>query len=366
MSAGTATPVDESGRPRRLWVRALQVTVGLGLAVAMLGWGLPYFAQTSWGEVFDILGTVPLWKALVFLGLVVAGLYCYTFVITGAMPGLSHPRALILNVCGSSVSNLLPGGGAVGLAATYTIAKSWGFSVASVTTMAVVTGVWNVLARVMLPIIAVLGLAWAATDLPATMREAAWAAVLSGLAVVAGFVLAVATDRGARVVGRLADRVVRLVRRGHGDQVERGLTGLRSRVAETVRTGWLSMTLGMVGFFGLYYVLFVLCMQTTGIELPFGQLFAAYAIGRLLTAVGVTPGGLGVTETGTAAALVAWGADPAASMAGVVIFSIFTHLMEVPLGALGWLAWSLMPKATAAEVSEAHLAGRAQASSRRT
>ena len=94
----------------------------------------------------------------------------------------------------------------------------------------------------------------------------------------------------------------------------------------------------MVGFFGLYYVLFLLVTRATGVDLPFGQLFAAYAIGRLLTAVGVTPGGLGVTETGTAAALVAWGADPAAAMAGVVLFSVFTHLMEVPLGAIGWLA----------------------------
>ena len=56
---------------------------------------------------------------------------------------------------------------------------------------------------------------------------------------------------------------------------------------------------------------------------------------------------------GTAAALVAWGADPAAAMAGVVLFSIFTHLMEVPLGALGWLAWSLMPKASGEELAEA-------------
>ena len=143
------------------------------------------------------------------------------------------------------------------------------------------------------------------------------------------------------------------MRRGHTERVERTLSDLRGRVAGTVQTGWLKMTLGMVGFFGLYYVLFLLCTQTTGIELPFGQLFAAYAIGRLLTAVGVTPGGLGVTETGTAAALVAWGADPASAMAGVVLFSIFTHFLEIPLGALGWVAWSLMPRATNDELAEA-------------
>ena len=349
----TTEPADRGSTPATKrtspFVRGLQVTLGLGLAVAMLWWGLPHFAKTSWSEVWNVLRTVPTWKAALFMGLVVAGLYCYTFVMTGAMHGLGHLRALILNVCGSSVSNLLPGGGAVGLAATYSIAKSWGFSAASVTTMAVVTGVWNVLARVALPIIAVVGLAWGATDLPPAMREAAWAAVLSGTAIVALFAVAVGTDRGARQLGRGIDRLVRLVRRGHGSTVEDGLSGLRARTAATVRTGWLQMTLGMVGFFGLYYVLFLLCTETTGIELPFGQLFAAYAIGRLLTAVGVTPGGLGVTETGTAAALVAWGADPAASMAGVVLFSIFTHFMEIPLGALGWVAWSVMPKASADE-----------------
>ncbi|GAA3621362.1 hypothetical protein GCM10022199_27330 [Marihabitans asiaticum] len=333
-------------RPRIRARRVVQATLGLAAAAALLWWGLPHFAQTTWGEVWEVLRGVHPATALLYLAMVLAGLYCYTFVMTGAMPGLSHPRALILNLCGSSVSNLLPGGGAVGLAATYTIAKSWGFGAARVTTMAVVTGVWNVLARAALPIIAIVGLSWGATDLPPRMREAAWAAIITGGLVLAAFVLAVATDRGAAVAGRVIDRGVRLVRRGHDDKVERALVDLRGRIAETVSTGWLSMTLGMVGFFGLYYVLFVLCTSATGTELPFGQLFAAYAIGRLLTAVGVTPGGLGVTETGTAAALVAWGADPAAAMAGVVLFSVFTHLMEVPLGAIGWLAWSLTPKVT--------------------
>jgi uncharacterized membrane protein YbhN (UPF0104 family) len=104
------------------------------------------------------------------------------------------------------------------------------------------------------------------------------------------------------------------------------------------------MTLGLAGFFGIYFVLFVLCLRITGVEMFYGQVFAAYAIGRLLTAVGVTPGGLGVTETATAAALVAWGANPAEATAGVVLFSVYTHLMEVPLGALGWVAWTLSPK----------------------
>ena len=63
-----------------------------------------------------------------------------------------------------------------------------------------------------------------------------------------------------------------------------------------------------------------------------------------VTAVGITPGGVGLTESTTVLALVNWGADSAAAAAGVFLFSIFTHLMEVPLGALGWLVWSLSPR----------------------
>ena len=76
------------------------------------------------------------------------------------------------------------------------------------------------------------------------------------------------------------------------------------------------MTLGLVGFFGVYYLLFLLCMHTPGVDLLYGQLFAAYAIGRLLTAVGITPGGLGVTEAARRPRSSAWGADPADALAG--------------------------------------------------
>ena len=64
-----------------------------------------------------------------------------------------QPRqALIVNVCGSSVGNLLPGGGAAGVAATYALCRSWGFSRRDISTSVIVSGVWNILARVALPV----------------------------------------------------------------------------------------------------------------------------------------------------------------------------------------------------------------------
>lgn len=335
---------EPGGRPRVTPRQLAQGVLGLALSVALLVWGLPFFAKTSWSQIWSTMQVVPVWHLVGFQALMLLGLYCYTFTLTGAMPGLSHWRALVLNLCGSSVSNLLPAGGAMGLAATYAMCRSWGFTARATSTMAIVTGVWNVLTRIALPVVAIVALWWGNDSLPRALRDAAVGGMVTGALVIGTLVAVIASERQAQRVGRFVDRalgpVFRRSKRTATMSVDQLVRDLRARITDTVRTGWISMTFGMVGFFGLYFVLFVLIMRDLGVGLPLGILFAAFAIGRLLTAVGITPGGLGVTEIATSAALVGWGAPPAAATAGVALFSVITHLMEVPLGGLGWLAWS--------------------------
>jgi uncharacterized membrane protein YbhN (UPF0104 family) len=273
-----------------------------------------------------------------------------------------------VNLCGSSVSNLLPGGGAVGLAATYAICRSWGFSRRATSTSVIVTGVWNVMARIALPVVAIGALWFGDVTLPGALTDLAVAGMVTGLGILAAFVAIMASERAAQWIGRALDKVLGPLTRRRRDAKARAavaaalaagheppaptpplsirelVTDLRARINDVVGSGWLPMTLGMVGFFGAYYALFVMILRGTGVTLPLNLLFAAFAIGRLLTAVGITPGGIGITETATSAVLVAWGADAAGATAGVVLFSVFTHLMEVPLGALGWLLWTASTK----------------------
>ena len=346
MSTAATTTDGPGQRPARSRRRtAVQAVSGLGLAAVLLVWGLPRVSHTSWAAVWQVLGQVPVTTALLLFGGVVVGLYCYTFTLTGSLHGLRHWQALIVNVAGSSVGNLLPGGGAAGLAATYTICRSWGFSRRDISTSAIVTGVWNVLARIALPLVAIIALlAGADPDVPRALQDAALAGALSGALLLGTFVAVLVSERAAVAIGQGIDKVLGRLWRRRSTSVRALVVDLRARVNDIVRTGWLSMTLGLVGFFGVYYLLFLVCMHATGVHLFYGQLFAAYAIGRLATAVGVTPGGLGVTEAVTTSALIAWGAGPAEAFAGAILFSAYTHLMEIPLGALGWLAWSVSPK----------------------
>ncbi|MGL5929809.1 MAG: lysylphosphatidylglycerol synthase transmembrane domain-containing protein [Dermatophilaceae bacterium] len=330
------------------WRQVLRFVLGVGLAGAMLGWGLPYFTGATWSEIWAEIRTVPLDRAVGFQVLMLLGLYAYTLTLVGSLRGLTHDRALVLNLCGSSISKLFPGGGALGLAATFFICRSWGFTRRAVSTSAIVTAVWNVLARIALPVAAIAVLWVGGTDLPDSLKELAVGGSVTGAAILVVFVAVIASERAAEGVGATLDRILGpLFRRGERTRAMsiRGLVhDLRARITELVRRAWWSMTLGMVLFLGAYYLLFVLVMRQVGVDLSLDLIFAAYAIGRLLTAVGVTPGGLGVTETATAAVLVGWGADPTGATAGVVLFSIFTNLMELPLGGLGWLAWTVMPR----------------------
>jgi putative heme transporter len=59
----------------------------------------------------------------------------------------------------------------------------------------------------------------------------------------------------------------------------------------------------------------------------------------LLTLVPFTPGGVGVVETGASAVLVAFGVDPAAAVAGFLLFRVFSYLIEIPVGGLITACW---------------------------
>ncbi len=349
---GTPLPPPDVPKPPSVtWVRVLQVVAGLGLAVGLLGWALPHFAHTTWGEVWAVLRGIPLTTALGLFLLMVLGLWMYTFTVTGSLPRLPHVKAFIVNVSGSAVGNLLPAGGAAGAAATYKQLRSWGFTRRAISTSLIVTGVWNLMARLLLPILGIaLMLAFAADLNPAVMRAAGVGAI-GGVAVLALFITVLTSESAAQRIGLWLQRVLGFlpVVRHAQPSLSQHIMDQRHQTIAVVRHGWHSMTFGLIGFFGMNYLLFWFCLNTVGVQFPFPYMFFAFALSRLLTSVTVTPGGVGVSETGVAALLVGWGANPAQATAGVVLYSLYVHFLEVPLGLLGWVGWWLSPKQTPAD-----------------
>jgi uncharacterized membrane protein YbhN (UPF0104 family) len=254
-------------------------------------------------------------------------------------------QALTLNLSGSAVSNLVPFGGAVGIGVTFAMAGSWGFRPSRVALSTVVTGLWNVLTKLALPLVALVALL--VTGDIADQRlvvASAIASLLLGL-IVGAMLAALSRERFAAWIARVVEwagtHVLRLVRSQREVHWDRAVMDLRHSTIGLLRSGAVKMSGGMVAYALLQAVLAWLCLQAVGSDLSVAEVFAGYAFGRLLTSVVATPSGVGIAETGSAGLLVAFGGDPVTSTAGVLLFSLFTYLIEIPIGGIGWLIWAL-------------------------
>jgi putative heme transporter len=332
-------------RGRRIAVRFLQVVASFAVVGLLFVYVLPRVTGADGKQVLHTLSHLS-WEQLTLLVVVwLASLWAYTYVLCGSLPGLTHLQALTLNLSGSAVSNLVPFGGAVGIGVTFAMATSWGFRPSRVALSTVVTGLWNVLAKLALPLIALVGLLVTGDIADERLVVAsAIASVLLAL-VVAVMVAALSSESFARwcavVVEWVGTRVLRLVRSHRTVHWDRAVMDLRHSTIGLMRTGALTMSLGMVAYALLQATLAWLCLRAVGSDLSVAEVFAGYAFGRLLTSVVATPSGVGIAETGSAALLVAFGGDPVTSTAGVLLFSVFTYLIEIPVGGIGWLTWAL-------------------------
>ncbi|SNC71317.1 Uncharacterized membrane protein YbhN, UPF0104 family [Kytococcus aerolatus] len=325
--------------------RIISAFLGLGIAGIIIVWGLPWIADTTWAQIGHQLARLT-WTDIAWLtGLTTLGVLAYTLVMTGSIRGLRTHHAVISNLVGTMISTTFPLGGAVGVGATYAMFRSWGFNNKEVSSALTVIGVWNILGRAALPLIAAVWMMYEAVgQLPQQVVLSIGIGGGAGGVLLLGFVLAVASRRVAGGIGSFIGFFAApfASRTGVTRQDVRGTAlELREHLAATVRNGGWTMTAGMAGFLGIFAVVFWLCLRYMGVEVTPVQAFAAYAVGRLLTAFPITPGSMGVTETGALAVLLAGGAQPAAASAAVLLFSLFTNVLHVPAGLVAGAAWIL-------------------------
>ena len=250
-----------------------------------------------------------------------AGLAAHTVTLTAALPGLTHRRALLLSLTGSAIANVLPLGGAAGVALNYRMTRRWGFSPSGFAGYTVVSNLWDVVSKLTLPAL-VVPLLLVGLPIPAHLQRAVLAAAVALPLVVAVAAVVLAYPR---TVHRLGARVQRA----------------RLVAVDVVRAGWGRLSVGMAGYTVLLYVLLQACLVVTGAGVTWQVVLLAFCVERLATLVGITPGGLGVVEVGLAGALaLAPGASPAGVAAAVLIYRALTFGLEIPVGGLLLLGWT--------------------------
>jgi putative heme transporter len=321
------------------------IGTAIGLVVVGITFGVVLPRVADYRDVFDVLGTIGLaW----FAALVAATAFnILTFAPPWmvALPGLRLRQALAFTQASTALTYVMPGGGLVGMAGSFALLRSWGFPSPPVARAVTLTGIWNQLSNLLLPVVGVALLA-AESEADAGLVSIALigAAIFSVAAVAIGLVLLRADL--ARAIGDLLARwcsgVLAWFRRGPVGWSGESFARFQVDTVGLLRRRWHLLTLAAIlGNLSVFVVLLV-CVRAVGIEadqLTWIEVFAGWSIARVLGLIPLTPGGLGVVEVGLTTALVGFGGPNAPVVTAVLLYRFATIVPTLVLGGATMLVW---------------------------
>ncbi|MCZ7587459.1 MAG: YbhN family protein [Gaiella sp.] len=327
--------------------RAPQATPprGLGLVVVVVTFAVVLPRIASYRDVWDQVKNLDTaW--LVALGVAVLfNVVTYAPPWMIALPGLRLRQALPFTQASSALTYVAPGGGLVGMAGSYGLLRTWGFGSSDVARAVTLTGIWNQLANLLLPVIAVLLLSIE------NQRDA----LLTTVAVVGGILFGVAvallalvfwSDGLARGIGDVVqsttNRLLRSIRRGTLEGWPERLVRFRRATVGLIRRRWAALTVAaVVGNLAVFVVLLV-SLRAVGVgasQITWIEAFAGWSLARALQLIPLTPGGVGPVELGMTGILVGFGGPNAGVVAAVLLYRAFTVLPTLLLGLATMGAW---------------------------
>ena len=339
---------DARPRPRR-GRKVLRTAVPAALVAAIFGFALPRFA--SYGSVLSSMSAMTWPQALLVGAAAAASMVSGWIVICSVLPSIRLREAAAVNLGSNAVANTLPAGGALAMGVSWAMLSSWGVSMADYVLYTMVSGIWNVFARLGLPVLALLLLV-------TISRPGAGLVVAAGVglalltAAVAGLGLLLRSEsfalRADRALQRMVAVACRLARRPVPPDVAGWLPDFRGRAGVLIAArGWRITAATVASNLTLWLVLLA-CLRGLGLsqaQVPWQTSLAAFAFVRLLTVLPVTPGGLGITELGLIGTLVAAAGHQASTQvtAAVLLYRAVTYLPPIPLGAAACLVWRHAP-----------------------
>ena len=349
MSAADGKPAKRTKSP--VW-RVTQIVFSVAVVVGIFTLAIPKFASYSdvWRAITDMTAV----EIASMVAVTILNVVTYWPQQTAAMPGLTIAQAAVNNQSSTSIANTLPGGGAIAVGVSYAMYRSWGFTSSAIGLSVLVTGIWNIFMKLGLPIVAIGILA--VTGQPSAGLVLA---ALIGLAVLVAaivlFALMLWKKELARRIGVALARPVSFLRRlvrkpdvtGWGDAAVR----FRRQTIDLVAKQWLKLTVSTVVSHLCLWLVLLLALRNVGVserEIGTAEVLAVFAFGRLITALPITPGGVGIIELGYIGGLVLAGrasADVAPEVfrtqvtAAVLVFRALTYGFQIPLGGFTYLIW---------------------------
>ena len=323
--------------------RLLSVGLAGVVLVAVFGFALPQFA--SYKDAWAAIAAMSAAEIVVLSLTAVAKLLIAPWQMMAALPGLGYGDAFAVNETGTALSNTLPAGGAFGVGMTYDMLHASGRSPSAITREIVVTGVWNDLVKLVLPVVALLLLAVEHQATKSELELAVLGLVLSVVAIVL-LVLVVRSKRMAHAIGdwgaRVTSRVLHWFKRPPAQGWGQRLVEFDETSGELIGRRWIELTAATIAGQISVFAIFFCSARFVGINsstVGIAELFASWVFARLLQLIPITPGGLGFVQLGLTGTLTAFGAPNDQAVAATLVYTALTWFPPIPVGAISYSTW---------------------------
>jgi uncharacterized protein (TIRG00374 family) len=352
LERATAERAD-AGQPRvppasgRAWGRR-RILVGVLsflIVAGVFGFALPRIS--SYGQEWHSL-TAMTWPEIVLVTSAAAGCLAATWVMIRAfLPRLRLHQAAVVSLSSSAVANAVPAGGAVALGLSWRMMASWGIRTQDFVQYTLVSGLWNIFARLSLPVLALVALAVSGKS--GAIPPAAAFAGAGGLVVIAvGLRFLLRSTSCATLASRALQGIetlgCRLARRQPSRRMADGLLSFRGGTSAMLAERGIRITVATMLANIAFWLVLLACLRASGLtqaQVSWQASLAAFALVQMMTALPLTPGGLGIVELGLTAPLITGlGSGASAKVAAaVLLYRALTYLPSLPLGALAYLWW---------------------------
>ena len=189
----------------------------------------------NYRDVWDVVTTLTWEWCVVLVAATALNLVTFAPPWMVTLPGLRFRQAFAMTQASTALSIVAPGGAAIGMAGSWGMLRAWGFRTAAVTRAITLTGVWNQLANLVFPVVALFLLKVNGGE-TALLGTAAFIGVAVLGVVIALLVLVLYSDELAHDVGEVVARFVSWakakIRRKPGGRGE----GRASRASATRRS----------------------------------------------------------------------------------------------------------------------------------
>jgi hypothetical protein len=276
--------------------------------------------------------------------------------LTGSLiKGLPVRRGVVAYLGPAGVTSVLPGPS--DLPFRHKMFTTWGYSPTEATLAVAAGGVFSIGIKLVLPLVAAIGLVVSDAPIEGTLRTIVVIAVLVGVGVI-GVAFVFGAERRTAWMGRMITPVwafvLRLLRKPDPPDLAEKMIEARAESIERLRDRWLIGTWATVITAATRFALLLMAVRFTGTPdtaISWPQVFVVYAIVQGLTVLPITAGDAGVSEIAYIGLLTAAAGSQYVNQitAGVLIFRVLTWVVIIPIGLSTLAVWQRMTARAAAK-----------------